>query len=90
MSLRAEDVPAPLAARMAAALGGARPADAEACAEAGLAALGRALAAGDDRRAAFDLLTADALITAACAAAATDGLPDALAPGRFAALLERS
>ncbi len=88
MSARPDDVPAPLAARMADALAGAQLQDAGACAEAGLAALRRALAAGDERSAALDLLTADALITAACVRAATDGLPDALSPERFAALLE--
>lgn len=58
-------------------------------AEAGLACLEDALAAGDDRRSAFALLAADALITAACAAAATTELPAALSARRFAALLER-
>lgn len=100
MSGSTDRVPEPLATRMAEALSernaavpGTR-ADAldtatpDALAEAGFIALQRALAQGDDRSAAFDLLAADALITQACIHAASRGLPDALAPERFAALLE--
>lgn len=101
MSGSTDKVPEPLATRMAEALSkhdhavaGTRVEDAldtatpDALAEAGFIALQRALAQGDDRSAAFDLLAADALITQACVHAASRGLPDALAPERFAALLE--
>lgn len=100
MSGSTDRVPEPLATRMLHALDrdaadagksvedvldGATP---DALAEAGLIALQRALAQGDDRVAAFDLLAADALITQACLHAAVRGIPDTLAPERFAALLE--
>lgn len=100
MSGSTDRVPEPLATRMAGALSernaavpGTRvdaldAATPDALAEAGFIALQRALAQGDDRSAAFDLLAADALITQACIHAASRGLPDALAPERFAALLE--
>lgn len=66
------------------------PAGPDLLADAGLAALRDALAAGNDRGAAFELLTADALITQACEVAATGELPASLSPARFAALLEEA
>jgi hypothetical protein len=63
-------------------------ADHGALADAGLAVLADALVAGDDADCAFALLTADALITAACVAAAEGPLPDQLGAARFAELLE--
>lgn len=63
-------------------------ADPDALAAAGLTALRRALSAVGTDEAASDLLAADALITHACASAARDGVPGALAPERFAVLLE--
>lgn len=63
-------------------------ADPDALAAAGLAALRRALSAISTEEAASDLLAADALITHACASAASDGVPGALAPEHFVALLE--
>lgn len=77
----------PLEERMAQALAG-DDTSMDAAAEAGLKALGRALARADERSSAFDLLVADALITQACTRAASDGLPAALSAARFAALLE--
>jgi hypothetical protein len=59
-----------------------------ALADAGLAALGDAIKAGDDPACAFVLLAADAMITAACTAIADGPLPAALGPDRFVALLE--
>ena len=89
MSARtADDVPPPLADRMAAALAGA-PADADAVMRAALERLRAALALGDDRAAAYELLTADALITQAAAAAARAGADPVVEPQSFAALLER-
>ncbi|NLG62730.1 MAG: hypothetical protein GX539_10820 [Candidatus Cloacimonetes bacterium] len=96
------DIPAPLARRIASFLesAGREPIDGsrsqdpisgatpDALAAAGLAALRRALEADSREEAAADLLAADALLTHACADAATSGLPGALAPGQFAALLE--
>jgi hypothetical protein len=95
-------VPAALRARMESAvqrqLGATLPmsehpgleaVDAAILGEAGLACLEDALAAGDARSGAFALLAADALITAACGAAATTELPTALSLRRFTALLER-
>ncbi|MGH7444276.1 MAG: hypothetical protein ACREKM_05345 [Longimicrobiales bacterium] len=64
------------------------PASPDHLARAGFAALRDTLAAGNDRSAAFELLTADALITQACEVAATGELPASLSPARFAALLE--
>ncbi len=61
---------------------------AHALAEAAHDALRAALDAGDDRRGAFDLLVADALLTAACETAALEELPQALDAARFATLLE--
>jgi len=55
---------------------------------AGLEALRRALAGVDTGAIAADLLAADALITGACADAATNGIPNALAPESFVAFLE--
>ncbi|HEU5210521.1 MAG TPA: hypothetical protein VFU06_14100 [Longimicrobiales bacterium] len=63
-------------------------ADPDTLAAAGLAALRRALSAISTEEAASDLLAADALITHACASAASDGVPGALAPEHFVALLE--
>jgi len=57
-------------------------------AAAGVEALRRALSRSATGATAADLLAADALITGACADAATNGIPDALAPEAFAALLE--
>jgi hypothetical protein len=103
MSARSDAVPALLARRMLEALSRqdiiavTDPATAQhaldsaapdALARAGLSALRSALAQDDDRSAAFDLLAADALLTQACADAATHGIPDVLAPERFVALLE--
>ncbi|MGH7506977.1 MAG: hypothetical protein ACRELX_15075 [Longimicrobiales bacterium] len=89
--------PEPLVRRMEAALA-ATPARAEDVgvhlAEAGLRCLREALDGGGSRAAAFDLLTADALLTSACeaaaeqGAAALDALTAAYGPARFAALLE--
>lgn len=63
-------------------------ANAAVLAAAGVEALRRALSGSAARATAADLLAADALITGACADAATNGIPDALAPEAFAALLE--
>lgn len=63
-------------------------ANADVLAAAGVDALRRALSGSAARATAADLLAADALITGACADAATSGIPDALAPEAFAALLE--
>lgn len=66
------------------------PASPDDLAHAGLTALRDALTAGNERSAAFDLLTADALITKACEAAATGALPASLSAARFATLLEEA
>lgn len=85
------EVPAPLAAKLDAALARADAADegvtAERFADAAFVALRAALERGGARAAAFELLTADALLTAACAGLTDGTLPDALAPARFHALL---
>ena len=66
----------------------------EQLAEAGLAALAEVIAGVGARASAVRLLAADALLTFACEAAAEEGggalerLTEALAPDRFAALLE--
>lgn len=86
------DVPAPLADRMESALAGADASDVESVAAASLARLRAALDCGDDRSAAHELLTADALLTDAAAAAAQDGdnAPPSLSPQAFAKLLEQA
>ena len=86
------DVPAPLAERMDAALAGADAVDAEAVAAAALERLRAALDCGDDRTAAYELLTADALLTDAAAAVAQDGddVPPSLSAQAFAAILEQA
>ena len=90
MSARtADDVPPPLAQRIGASLAGA-PADADAIMGAALERLRVALALGDEREAAYELLTADALITQAAAAAARAGADPVVEPQSFAALLERN
>lgn len=66
------------------------PASSDLLARVGLFALRDALERGDDRAAAFDLLTADALITMACDAAATGELPESLSADHFATLLEET
>jgi hypothetical protein len=73
---------------MRAALGGLDDADADALTAAALARLRAALDLGDSRAAAYELLTADALLTAAAAAAADRASPATLAAAEFAALLE--
>ena len=84
----ADDIPRPLAQRMDASLAGA-PAGPDAIMRAALDRLRAALALGDDREAAYELLAADALITQAAAAAARAGADPAVEPQSFAALLER-
>ena len=86
------EVPAPLAAKMDAALARADAAaegimTAERLADVAFVALRAALEHGGARTAAFELLTADALLTAACAGLMDGTLPDALVPARFQALL---
>lgn len=82
-------IPAALAERMTAAAGTpGRAPDVERLATAAFVALRAALAHGRARAAAFDLLAADALLTAACEALTDGELPAALAPARFQALLE--
>lgn len=85
------DVPAPLAERMTSALASADGSDAETIAAAALERLRAALDCGDDRTAAYELLTADALLTDAAAAAAQDDddVPASLSAQAFAALLEQ-
>jgi hypothetical protein len=82
LAARAGGVPDALQARMEAAAAAAPPAAALDVArelgDAALACLAAALAGGDDRAAAADLLAADGLITAACEAAVAQGTLDAL------------
>lgn len=98
---RGAAAPGTLYARMRAAVaaaadaraGGAVPA---VLAGAGVDRLRAVLRSGQDRSVAADLLAADALLTAACEAAAERGpaalttLLDAHGPARFAALLEEA
>jgi hypothetical protein len=85
------DAPAPLTERMESALAGADPSDAESVAAAALARLRSALDCGDDRAAAYELLTADALLTdAAAAAQGADNVSPSLSAQAFAALLEQA
>ena len=84
----ARDVPPPLAERMRAALAGADASDLGAVTHAALDRLRAALALGDERAAAYELLTADALLTQAAAAAARTGAADEIDAEAFTALLE--
>jgi len=70
-------VPASLSRRIDEALAAAHgdPAAPATKLRAAAACLQQALALGDDRRAALDLLAADALLTSACEAAAGSGSP---------------
>ncbi|HSJ06702.1 MAG TPA: hypothetical protein VK936_08370, partial [Longimicrobiales bacterium] len=97
LAARSAGVPASLQTRMETALLEApapagSPVHAE-LAAAAIACLQAALRIGDDRSAAIHLLAADALITAACEAAADDGLGGvdelmaACAPSRLDALV---
>jgi hypothetical protein len=97
LAARSGGVPINLRARMeAAVLAGAAPPGSRVHAELAAAAitcLKAAIRIGDDRSAAIHLLAADALITAACEAAADDGLDGldelraACAPARLDALV---
>jgi hypothetical protein len=97
LAARDGTVPPALAARMAAAVDavptGAGPDVPGRLAHAALDCLRTAFDDCDDRAAALHLLAADALVTAACEAAAQAGLAtleelcDALSPQRLAALL---
>lgn len=76
VAAREPAVPAALLEHVIKVLRGAKIAEAalpELLARGGMAALDRAVAIGDDRAAAADLLAADALLTWACEAAAEEG-----------------